>query len=178
MRNSRPTSAFTSSNVRGVLTVDGTIRGLSTISSVEGIKVGGDIVVDGSATIAGIINGSISGNADTVTNPNLTGEVTTSGLNATVANSAVIGKVLTGYVSGAGTVAATDTILQAIQKLNGNAGGAAAAGTLTGTTLASNVLASSLTSVGTLANLTVTNAIAGSVTGNSAGSELKGWFLS
>ena len=29
-----------------------------------------------------------------------------------------------------------------------------------------------------VANLTVTNAIAGSVTGNSAGSELKGWFLS
>ena len=38
----------------------------------------------------------------------------------TVNNSAVIGKVLTGYVSGAGTVAATDTILQAVQKLNGN----------------------------------------------------------
>ena len=57
-------------------------------------------------------------------------------------------------------------------------GGVASAGTLTGATLASNVLASSLTSVGTLANLTVTNAIAGSVTGNSAGSELKGWFLS
>lgn len=37
-----------------------------------------------------------------------------------VGNAAVIGKVLTGYVSGAGTVAATDTILQAINKLNGN----------------------------------------------------------
>ena len=80
-------------------------------------------MVDGSATIAGIINGSISGNADTVTNPNLTGDVTTSGLTATVTNSAVIGKIITGYVSSAGTVAATDTILQAIQKLNGNAGG-------------------------------------------------------
>jgi hypothetical protein len=54
----------------------------------------------------------------------LTGEVTGSGTGsfaATVANSAVIGKVLTGYTSGAGTVAATDSILQAIQKLNGNA---------------------------------------------------------
>lgn len=53
----------------------------------------------------------------------LTGEVTGSGTGsfaATVTNSAVIGKVLTGYTSGAGTVAATDTILQAIQKLNGN----------------------------------------------------------
>jgi hypothetical protein len=38
----------------------------------------------------------------------------------TLVNAAVIGKVLTGYISGAGTVAATDTILQAIQKLNGN----------------------------------------------------------
>jgi hypothetical protein len=83
----------------------------------------------------------------------LTGEVTTVGLAATLTNSAVIGKVLTGYTSGAGTVAATDTILQAIQKLNGNSGGPAAAGTLTGATLASGVTASSLTSVGTLASL-------------------------
>ena len=128
-----------------------------------------------SLTVTAPIGGSITGNAatattaDTVTNPNLTGEVTTSGLTATVANSAVIGKVLTGYVSGAGTVAATDTILQAIQKLNGNAGGgAAAAGTLTGTTLASNVVSSSLTSVGTLTGLTVSATITGSVSGNAA----------
>lgn len=40
--------------------------------------------------------------------------------NPTVLNSAVIAKVLTGYTSGAGTVASTDNILQAIQKLNGN----------------------------------------------------------
>ena len=53
----------------------------------------------------------------------LSGEATGSGstsIAVTLTNSAVIGKVLTGYVSGAGTVAATDTILQAIQKLNGN----------------------------------------------------------
>lgn len=97
----------------------------------------------------------------------LSGEVTTSGSVATLSNSAVIGKVLTGFTSGAGTVAATDTILQAIQKINGNtSAGIAAAGSLTGATLASNVLASSLTSVGTLAGLTVTAAIVGSVTGN------------
>lgn len=40
--------------------------------------------------------------------------------NPTLLNSAVIAKVLTGYSSGAGTVASTDNILQAIQKLNGN----------------------------------------------------------
>ena len=79
------------------------------------VEVEGDLTVDGS------IIGTVA-IASTVLNPNLTGEVTTSGLTATVTNSAVIGKVITGYVSGAGTVAATDTILQAIQKLNGNAG--------------------------------------------------------
>ena len=43
-----------------------------------------------------------------------------------------------------------------------------AAADLTGTTLASGVTASSLTSVGTLANLTVTNTITGSVSGSAA----------
>ncbi|HEY4874051.1 MAG TPA: hypothetical protein VIH86_00635, partial [Puia sp.] len=42
--------------------------------------------------------------------------------NPTVLNSAVIGKVLTGYTSGAGTISATDSILSAIEKLNGNIG--------------------------------------------------------
>lgn len=40
--------------------------------------------------------------------------------NPTLLNSAVIGKVLTGYVSGSGTVASTDNVLQAFQKINGN----------------------------------------------------------
>ncbi len=64
---------------------------------------------------------NISGNAATVTtNANLTGDVTSVGNATTLTNAPVIAKVLTGYTSGAGTVAATDTILQAIQKLNGN----------------------------------------------------------
>ena len=46
---------------------------------------------------------------------------------------------------------------------------------LTGTTLASNVVTSSLTAVGTLVDLTVTNPIAGSVTGN-AGSVTNGVY--
>ena len=58
--------------------------------------------------------------ATVTTNANLTGEATSVGNAATLTNSAVIGKVITGYTSGAGTVAATDTLLQAIQKLNGN----------------------------------------------------------
>lgn len=54
----------------------------------------------------------------------LTGEATGVGTNSvsvTLSNSAVIGKVLTGYLAAKGVVAATDTILQAIQKLDGNA---------------------------------------------------------
>jgi hypothetical protein len=38
-------------------------------------------------------------------------------------NARAIGSTLTGYTSGSGVVAATDTILQAIQKLNGNVSG-------------------------------------------------------
>jgi len=48
----------------------------------------------------------------------------------------------------------------------GGGGGPAAAGALTGSRLAANVVDSSLTSVGTLLNLTVTNTINGSITGN------------
>lgn len=41
-------------------------------------------------------------------------------LNAKANKTNVINSLLTGYVSGAGTVASTDNILQAVQKLNGN----------------------------------------------------------
>ena len=40
--------------------------------------------------------------------------------NTTISATTVTGKVLTGYVSGNGTIVATDTILTAINKLNGN----------------------------------------------------------
>lgn len=53
----------------------------------------------------------------------LTGDVTATGPGsaaATISSATVTGKLLTGYVSGAGTVGASDTILQAINKLNGN----------------------------------------------------------
>jgi hypothetical protein len=86
---------------------------------------GGVTSVGNAATVvtnANLTGGVTSvGNAATViTNANLTGEATSVGNAATLTNSAVIGKVITGYTSGAGTVAATDTLLQAIQKLNGN----------------------------------------------------------
>ena len=63
---------------------------------------------------------SVGNAATVVTNADLTGDVTSVGNATTLTNAPVIAKILTGYVSGAGTVAATDSILQAIQKLNGN----------------------------------------------------------
>jgi hypothetical protein len=77
-------------------------------------------------TPSALVGTSISGTAPSLTagnvttNANLTGDVTSVGNATTLTNAPVIAKVLTGYVSGAGTVAATDSILQAIQKLNGN----------------------------------------------------------
>lgn len=90
-----------------------------------GLVIGTDVLApNGSAaslTSFPTLNQNTTGNAATVTtNANLTGDVTSVGNATTLTNAPVIAKVLTGYVSGAGTVAATDSILQAIQKLNGN----------------------------------------------------------
>jgi hypothetical protein len=83
-------------------------------------SVGNATTVVTNADLSGMVTSS--GNTTTVvTNADLTGEVTSSGNAATILNAAVISKVLTGYTSGTGAVAATDTILEAIQKLNGNA---------------------------------------------------------
>jgi hypothetical protein len=62
------------------------------------------------------------GNASNVaTERTISGDVTMNNLGVTtLSNAAVISRVLTGYTAGAGTVAATDNILQAIQKVDGN----------------------------------------------------------
>ena len=65
-------------------------------------------------TAAGLTAGYVT------TNANLTGEVVSVGNATTMSNSAVIGKVLTGYSPAAGIVVATDSILAAIQKVDGN----------------------------------------------------------
>ena len=72
-------------------------------------------------TITASLTGNISGNAATVTtNANLTGDVTSVGNATTLGNAPVIAKVLTAYTKGPGTVTSADSILSAIQKLDGN----------------------------------------------------------
>ena len=113
------------------------------------------VLTNCTGTAAGLTAGTVT------TNANLTGEVTSVGNAATLSNAAVISKVITGYVSGAGTVAATDTIVQAINKLNGNISLTAttASPTFTGTTTspiyatANGIITSaSLTTAATTAN--------------------------
>jgi hypothetical protein len=126
-------------------------------------------------TPSALVGTNITGTAtaftasNVTTNANLTGEATSVGNAATLTNSAVIGKVLTGYTSGAGTVAATDTILQAIQKLNGNT--AAVPGTVTSVSVVSNN-----GFAGTVATATSTPAITltTTVTGMLKGSNVSG----
>ena len=99
------TLTATTANVTGVATL-ATGAVLNTPASMTATNITG--------TAAGLTAGNVT------TNANLTGDVTSVGNATTLTNAPVIAKVLTGYVSGAGTVAATDSILQAIQKLNGN----------------------------------------------------------
>lgn len=95
----------------------------------------------------------------------LSGQATGSGSTSivvTLDNASVIGKVLTGYVSGAGTIVATDTILQAIQKLNGNI---ASATTTIGSTVIN--LNGSTSTLSGLTSVTSTTFV-GSLTGNAS----------
>ena len=96
------------------------VSGSTNIDGITDWKLGDWIIFDG--TIWNKVDNTDA--VSSVNGYNGTVSLTTSdiaqGTNLYFTNSAAINSVLTGYVSGAGTVAATDSILQAIQKLNGN----------------------------------------------------------
>lgn len=74
--------------------------------------------IDFSGTVISMAEiGQLSG----VTSPIQT-QINTKFATASFTDTAVTSKLITGYVSGSGVVASTDTILQAINKLNGNIG--------------------------------------------------------
>lgn len=91
------------------------------------LSLGWKVRIVNSSTGAVTVNSS-GGNAVATVSPSTCVEITcivisgtdASSWSADFTNAKITNRLLTGYVSGAGTVAATDTILQAIQKLNGN----------------------------------------------------------
>jgi hypothetical protein len=129
------------------------------------------------------VKAAISAGSSASFSGSLAGEVTGTQGATVVGNAAVIGKVLTGYTSGSGTVVATDNILQAIQKINGNDALKAplASPTLTGIPAAPTAIAgTNTTQIATTAfvNTAVNGgaAFAWGLTGNSvtAGSQFVG----
>ena len=144
----------------------GTLTGNTLKSTVTGSNLT-RVGTLGNLTVTNPIAGSVTGNAGTATN--------LTGLTSSVATLNNLSGVNTGDQTTITGNAGTATKLATARNINGVAfdGSAditspAAAETLTGTTLKSTVTGSSLTSVGTLANLTVTNPIAGSITGTAS----------
>lgn len=90
----------------------------------------------------------------------LSGEASGAGatsINVTLSNSSVIGKVLTGYTATSGTISATDTILQAIQKLGFDKHVAVTIGTANGLSLSGQAISLGLASTSTTGALSSTN---------------------
>ena len=148
--------------VTGVSSTTGAVSAAQPAASdlTNGTTGSGSVVLSSSPTLVSPNIGTATGNLTGNVTGNLTGNVT--------------GNVSGSSGSTTGN-AATAAALQFPHTINGVSfdGSAniivpASAVTLTGTALASNVLASSLTSVGTLANLSVTNTINGSINGNAA----------
>lgn len=108
----------------------------ATTSTLGGVIVGSNLWVNSSGLLnlqaSGVTSAlgytpvqSVFGRTGVITAQN--GDYNTSQVtentNLYFTNARAIGSVLTGYVSGAGTISATDSILSAIQKLNGNISG-------------------------------------------------------
>lgn len=107
-----------------------------------------------SGALTGNVTGNVTGSAGSFTS-SLTGDVTGTQSTTAISAATVTGKLITGFVSGAGTVAATDTILQAFNKLNGN--------------VALKAPIASPTFTGTVTG-TFSGNLTGNVTGNTSGS--------
>jgi hypothetical protein len=148
MSTSIAAGTVTGKQITGFSSTTGTLAGTDTILQAIQKLNGNNLLKANSAspTFTGTVtaptfSGALSGNATSATTANssatftgnLTGDVTSTGMSTTIAASTVTGKAITGYVSGAGTVSASDTILQAIQKLNGNAVQSLSSPTFTGT---------------------------------------------
>ena len=72
-----------------------------------------------SGPLTGNVTGNVSGSAASFTG-SLLGDVTGTQAATSISASTVTGKTITGFVSGSGVITATDSILSAINKLDGN----------------------------------------------------------
>jgi len=115
------TTVVTNANLTGDVTSVGNVTTLAA-STVTGKLLTGYVAGTAGALAATdtVLGAFQKLNASIVAGPTLTGEVTSVGNATTVTNAAVIGKTLTGYAKGAGTVSSSDSILGALQKLDGN----------------------------------------------------------
>ena len=160
---------ITTGNINASLLTSGTVnnnRLPSAATTITSVGTLSSLAVTGGVT-AGSFTGPLTGNASTVTtNANLTGDVTSVGNATTLTNAPVIAKVLTGYVLGTGTVAATDSILQAFQK-KADLASPTFTGTPTlptGTTATTQTAGNSTTAVATTAFVTTANQLMGTYT--------------
>ena len=136
-----------------------TLTNKTLVAPVLGTPASG-VMTNVTGTASGLTAGTVT------TNANLTGEATSTGNSVTLSNSAVIGKVITGYTSGAGVVAATDTILQAIQKLDGNTA-ASGSGTVTSVSVVTaNGLAGTVATASITPAITLTTSVTGVIKGD------------
>jgi len=179
-----PTDLSIAGDVSGTLgasSVDklkGKALSIGTLASGDQLKYNGTNWVNFTPDYFVNLTGMVTsiGNATTVvTNANLTGEVTSVGNATTVTNPAVIGKVLTGYVKSGGTISATDNILQAIQKLDGNITAGSGVSSIMGTanqiTASPSTGAVTLSLPATISGLTsvTSTSFTGALTGNASG---------
>ncbi len=158
------TNAKLASAIDAIKLADGTVTNAA-------LQYIGALTSDAQAQIIGL---SIIGNSNT---KRIDGAVMKTG-DQTIAGAKTFSATIVGNVTGNVTGnATTATKLATPRTINGEAfdgsqnitiTAVAAANSLTGTALADAVVTSKLTSVGTLEDLTVTNAIAGSITGNAA----------
>jgi hypothetical protein len=87
----------------------------------QGNVIVGDATGHGSNVSAKTSGNILVGNGTTVASVAVSGEATLASSGAvTLSNAAVIAKVLTAYAAASGVVSATDSILAAIQKIDGN----------------------------------------------------------
>lgn len=93
----------------------GTITGSGTIALASGLTLAGTTT----GTFSGPITGNVTGSASNFSGA-LAGDVTGTQGATSISATTVTSKALTGFVSGAGTVSASDTIRSSINKLDGN----------------------------------------------------------